>query len=57
MPKTKKIVEDENLKPIEISEEDDDKVLPLPTEDEELADEDSDEEEDEEEPTEEVDSF
>ena len=53
MAKNKKIAVDEDLKPIDIPEEDD-KILPLTSEDEDLlGDDDMDEEEDEEEAEEE----
>ena len=51
MPKKKKLVGgEEELKPIELPEEEDDKVLPLPIEDDlGLAEDDLDDEDDEEE--------
>jgi hypothetical protein len=52
MAKNKKIVGDDELKPIDIPEEDD-KILPLATEDEDLLVDDDDEEDEEEEAEEE----
>jgi len=43
----KKLVEDDVLKPIDLPE-DEDKVLPIPSEDDELLDDDTDEEDEEE---------
>lgn len=54
MPKNKKDMGDEDLKPIEIPEEDDDKILPIPEEDDLSGDELDD---DEEEPEDNTDMF
>ena len=48
MPKNKKKSVDEDLKPVDLPEEEDDKVLPIPTEDEELIAEELEEDEEEE---------
>lgn len=48
MAKKKNVVGDDDVKPIELPEEEDDKILPLSTEDGELLDDDDMDEEDEE---------